>query len=136
MLDSEKQMSSLNDAEAAAKAELERIVREKAEVRGVLVKEKLAIAAALSHKLFKNIFDGDVGTQFEKLKALVDELYKLDPKFHNRLNGDRYGLPESDAVVFFAQFVADALYNNRSLGEVIAASGKHSDNPYRRAANV
>jgi len=130
MLDSEKQMTALDEAEAAAKAELERIGREKASVRGALVKEKLALTAALSDKLFKDIFQGEVAKDFEKLAAMTAELYRLDAKFDNRLASDRYGLPESYALRFYTQFVAVALFNSRGLSDIIGASKKHSDNPY------
>jgi hypothetical protein len=64
---------------------------------------------------------------------MTAELYRLDAKFDNRLASDRYGLPESDALRFYTQFVAVALFNNRGLSDIISQSRKHSDNQYLKA---
>lgn len=135
MLDSEKSLNDLKAKEAALKADLEKLGKERAKVTDQYCRDKISVCVTLSDKLFRNIFQGEIAEQFSNLTAMVQEVAATDPRAEARLTGDKdtYGLKGGPPQDFFIQFVWPAIVSSRGLSTILERSFKHGDNPYLKA---
>ena len=94
------------------------------------LKELAQDAGALTDKVFKSIFSGQVAKDIEALRQLSEEIMALDGKAYQRLTGDGYGA-ESPSVGFYGKFVFEALVNGRTLGDILPKCWGHSENIFK-----
>jgi hypothetical protein len=132
MLESEKSLNALKEKEAALKADLEKLGKERAKITDQYCRDKIQVAVTLSDKLFKNIFQGEIAEQFANLSAMVQEVAATDARAEARLSGDKdnYGLKGGPPQDYFIQFVWPAIVSSRGLSTILERSFRHGDNPY------
>ena len=130
MLDSEKSLNDLKAKEAALKADLEKLGKERSKLQEQYVKDKVQVAVTLSEKLFRLLYQGEAASMFDALAVMTKEIAEIDPKAENRLNADGYGLKGGDAQSFYTSFVFPSIINGRGLADILERTKKHGDNPY------
>ena len=125
-----KALAALREKENRLKDELAALGKEREQHKQARLRELTQEAGALTDKVFKSIFSGQVSKDIEALRQLSEEIISLDGRAFQRLTGDGYGA-ESPAVGFYGKFVFEALCNGRTLGDILPKAWGHSENIYK-----
>lgn len=125
-----KALAALREKENRLKDELTELAKERQAHQQARLKELATDAGALTDRVFRNIFSGQLSKDIETLRALSEEIMSLDGRAFQRLTGDSYGA-ESPAVGFYGKFVFEQLVNGRTLGDILPKCWGHSENIFK-----